>query len=301
MIEAERHRIIRTLVDERSIVSVSDLVDILAASEATVRRDISTLSQRGEVIRIRGGVQSVRPRNEVHLVGLPFKVSQEVAVAEKRAIARAAAKFIEHGDSIIISGGTSTFALVEFLPHEGLDIFTNSLPIITQLIAFRRHRVTVPGGTIFREQDLVLSPFEDDATNHFSAKTLFTGCYGINRSGLMEADPLIVQSQVRLLRRCEQVVVLADRSKLHQRSSMVVAGLERVTVLVTDEGARNEDVEPLRSLGVRVVRAELDPLDKQTNFTDRNCEPTEPMSGESDRTAPQSARPRPRESHRDRS
>lgn len=89
MIEAERHRIIRMLVDERSIVSVSDLVDILAASEATVRRDISTLSQRGEVIRIRGGVQSVRPpRNEVHLVGLPFKVSQGVAVAEKRAIAQ---------------------------------------------------------------------------------------------------------------------------------------------------------------------------------------------------------------------
>ena len=267
MIEAERHRLIRKLVDERSITSLSDLVEILGASEATVRRDISTLSQRGEVTRIRGGAQSVRPRHEVHLVGLPFKLSQGVAVAEKRAIARAAAKLIEPGDSIIISGGTSTYALVEFLPPEGLDILTNSIPIVTQLIASGRHRVTVPGGTIFREQDIVLSPFEDDATSHFSAKTLFTGCFGINRFGMMEADPLIVQSQVRLLRRCEQLVVLADRSKLHQRSSIVVADLARVTVLVTDEGARDEDLEPLRSAGVQVIRAERESPEKRAKLT----------------------------------
>jgi DeoR family ulaG and ulaABCDEF operon transcriptional repressor len=266
MIEAERHRVIRKLVDERSIVSVSDLVEILGASEATVRRDIGTLAQRGDITRIRGGAQSVRPRHEAHLVGLPFKLSQGVAVAQKRAIARAAAKLIEPGDSIIISGGTTTYALVEFLPREGLDILTNSIPIVTELLALGRHRVTVTGGTIFREQDIVLSPFEDDATNHFSAKTLFAGCFGINRSGIMEADPLIVQSHVRLLRRCEQLVVLADRSKLLQRSSMVVAGLERITVLVTDEGARDEDLEPLRSAGVRIVRAELDSPDKATKL-----------------------------------
>ena len=71
----------------------------------------------------------------------------------------------------------------------------------------------MPGGTIYREQKIVLSPFEDDASDHFSAKTLFTGCFGINRFGLMEADPLIVQSHRRLMRRCEQLVVLADARK----------------------------------------------------------------------------------------
>lgn len=265
MIEAERHRLIRRLVDERSIVSLSDLVDIMGVSEATVRRDISALGQRGEITRIRGGAQSVRPRHEVHLVGAPFKLSQGVAVAEKRAIARAAAKLIGPGDSVIISGGTSTYAMVEFLPPEGLDVLTNSIPIVTQLLATSRNRVTVPGGTIFREQNIVLSPFEDDATNHFSAKTLFTGCYGINRFGVMEADPLIVQSQVRLLRRCEQLVVVADRRKFRQSSSIVVAGLERVSVLVTDEGTPEEDLDPLRSAGVRIVRATLDSTDRRTN------------------------------------
>lgn len=263
MIEAERHRLIKKLVNERSIVSLSDLVEILEASEATVRRDIGALAERGEITRIRGGAQSVRPRHEAHLVGSPFILSQELAIAEKRAIGRAAAKLIEPGDSLIISGGTTTYALVEFLPSEGLDILTNSIPIVVQLLGTGKNRVTVPGGTIYREQNIVLSPFEDDATHHFSAKTLFAGCFGINRFGVMEADPLIVQSQVRLLRRCEQLVVMADHRKLRQRSSIVVAGLERMAVLVTDDQAPDEDLEVLRSAGVRVIRAEVDASDRQ--------------------------------------
>src|ERR1700722_12397247 len=103
MIEAERLRIIRKIVDERSIVSLSELVEILGASEATVRRDIGGMAERGEITRIRGGAESLRPRHEAHLVGSPFSLSQGVAAAEKRAIARAAATLISPGDSIIIS------------------------------------------------------------------------------------------------------------------------------------------------------------------------------------------------------
>ena len=262
MLEAERHRLIKKFVDERSIVSLSDLVEMLGASEATVRRDISALAERGEINRVRGGAESVRPRHEVHLVGSPFNLSQRVAVAEKRAIARAAAKFIEPGDSLIICGGTTTHGLVEFLPPDGLDIMTNSVPIVTQLLATSHHRVTVPGGTIYREQNIVLSPFDDDASNHFWAKTLFTGCFGINHFGMMEADPLIVHSQMRLLRRCERLVLMADGRKLRQRSSMVVAGLERINALITDDGADEEELERLRSSGVRIVQAVVEDHDR---------------------------------------
>ena len=265
MIEAERHRLIRKLVDERSIVSLSDLVETLGASEATVRRDIGAMAERGEINRIRGGAESIRPRHEARLVGSPFALSQRVAVAEKRAIARAAAGLISPGDSIIIGGGTTTFALVEFLAPENLDILTNSIPIVAQLLATSRNRVTVPGGTIYREQNIVLSPFEDDASNHFWARTLFTGCFGINRFGMMEADPLIVQAQTRMLRRCEQLVVMADSRKLRQRSSIIVAPRERITSLVTDDGATEEELEPFRSAGVKVLRV---PVESEDSLTD---------------------------------
>ena len=105
MLEKERHNLILKLVEERSIVSVGDLLDLLGASEATIRRDINALAERGEVKRIRGGAEAVRPRHQPHLVGMPFAMSQDVSVPQKRAIARAAAALIVPGESIIINGG----------------------------------------------------------------------------------------------------------------------------------------------------------------------------------------------------
>ncbi|HLK71531.1 MAG TPA: DeoR/GlpR family DNA-binding transcription regulator, partial [Steroidobacteraceae bacterium] len=144
MIEAERQRLIRRLVDERSIISVTDLVELLGSSEATVRRDINAMADRGEITRIRGGAESIRPRLEAHLVGTPFALSREAAAEEKRAIGRAAASLIGAGDSLILCGGTTTYAMVEFLPPEPLAILTNSLPIVTQLLATSKHSVTLP-------------------------------------------------------------------------------------------------------------------------------------------------------------
>jgi DeoR family ulaG and ulaABCDEF operon transcriptional repressor len=255
VLEAERQKLILKIVQERSIVSISDLVEMLDASDATVRRDVNSLAERGEIRRIRGGAEAIRPRHEAHLVGMPFALSRDVQVLQKRAIARAAAALIDEGDSIIISGGTTTFALVEFLAERTLDILTNSIPIVTQLLSTSRNRVTIPGGTIFREQNIVLSPFEHDTVENFWAQKMFTSCFGLNRFGLMEADPLIVQSHARLLRRTDQVIVMADSSKLRKRSSMIVAPLERVTILITDEGATDEELSVFREAGVEVFVA----------------------------------------------
>ena len=258
MLERERHRLIQKFVDERSIVSVVDLVNLLGASEATVRRDVNAMAERGEIKRVRGGAEALHPRHRSHLAGVPFEMSRDVCVPQKRAIARAAAAMIAPGDSIIINGGTTTYALVEFLTGRELDILTNSIPIVTQLLATSRNRVSIPGGTIFREQHIVLSPFDNDATANFSAQKLFTGCFGINRHGLMENDPLIAQAETRLLKRAERVIVMADSRKLRQRSSITVMPLERIHTLITDAGADPKELEPLRAAGVEVVIARVE-------------------------------------------
>lgn len=257
MIERERHHVILRIVNERSFASVGDLSELLSASEATIRRDVNALAERGEVKRIRGGVESLRPRHEVHLVGVPFAMNQTIKAAEKRAIARRAAELVSPGESIIINGGTTTFALVEFLADQELDILTNSFPIAAQLLATSRNRITLPGGTIFREQNVVLSPFENDSVENFLGDTLFTSCYGMNRFGIMEADPLIVQAQRKLLKRSERVVVLADSTKLRRKSSMVVAALKDIATLITDSGANPEELELFRAAGVEVIVAQV--------------------------------------------
>ena len=262
MLEAERHRVILKLVQERSVISVADLVEILGSSEATVRRDINGLSDQGIIRRIRGGAEALSPRHESHLVGMPFSLSRGIGVAQKRAIARAAVAMISDGESIIINGGTTTYAMVEFLTNRTLDILTNSLPIVTALLTTSHNRVIIPGGTIYREQNIVLSPYENDSIEHFWGQKLFTGCYGLNRFGLSEADPLIVQAEQKLLKRAEELVVMADSRKLRQKSSMIVAGLERISTLITDEGASEEELDIFRRTGINIITAVVDADDE---------------------------------------
>src|SRR5258706_4791361 len=258
MLEAERHRLMVKFLLQRSVVSVQDFVEFLNVSEATVRRDIDALSEAGQIRRIRGGAEALAPRYETHLAGVPFALNLEVYAAQKRAIAQAASLLIRDGDSILINGGTTTFGLVEFLANRSLDILTNSIPIVTQLLATSRNRVSLPGGTIYREQNIVLSPYETDAIERFWGQKLFTGCYGLNRFGLMEADPLIVQAELKLLQRCEELIVLADSRQLRQRSAMIVANLARVSTLITDRGASEEELEPLRNAGIHVIVVEVE-------------------------------------------
>jgi len=253
MLERERHRLILKAVEERSIVSVADLCEMLGASEATIRRDILAMADREEVRRVRGGVEALQPRYQAHLVGTPFSFSQDVQPAQKRAIARHAASLMKNGESIIVGGGSTTFCLAEFLEKTDFDILTNSFRLATYLVANSRNRVTIPGGAIYREQSIVLSPFESEITKHFWGRTLFTSCYGLNRFGMMENDPLIVQSHNKLLASAERVVVMADSRKFRQHSSMIVIPPERIAMIITDWEARPEDLEPFRAAGIEIV------------------------------------------------
>ncbi len=266
MLERERHRLIVKTAEERSVVSVIDLCELLGVSEATIRRDVVAIADRGEIRRVRGGVEALQPRYQPHLVGTPLVLSLDVQIAQKRAIAREAARLIQPGESIIIGGGSTTFCLAEFLEHTELDILTNSFPLIAHLVGHSRNRITVPGGTVYREQSIVLSPFDSDVSRNFWGRTMFTGCYGLNRFGLTENDPLIVQSHNKLMASAERVVVLADSRKLRQHSSMIAIPLPRIATIVTDDMAEPHELEPFRAAGIEVIQAHT--LEDETAISD---------------------------------
>jgi DeoR family ulaG and ulaABCDEF operon transcriptional repressor len=74
----------------------------------------------------------------------------------------------------------------------------------------------------------------------------------------MEADPLIVQAEARLLKRTEQVIVMADSRKLSKHSSIVVLSLENISAFITDDAASESDLEPIRRAGVNVIVARVE-------------------------------------------
>ncbi|MEO1313225.1 MAG: DeoR/GlpR family DNA-binding transcription regulator, partial [Pseudomonadota bacterium] len=253
MHEKERHRIILSAVQDRPVVTVVDLCNLTGVSEATIRRDIATLHMQQKLRRVRGGAEAITPPQFVGLAGRPFSVNETLRIREKQAIARAAVALCDDGESVIINGGTTTFQMVHPMASRRLQVFTNSFPIAEHLLRHSKNTVMLSGGTIYREQNIILSPFDNDVTRNFYAKRMFMGAQGLGPIGLMEADPLLIQAEQKLIGQADELVVLVDSSKFAKRSSLVLCPLDRIGTVITDEGISDQAATMLEAADVTLI------------------------------------------------
>jgi DeoR family ulaG and ulaABCDEF operon transcriptional repressor len=258
MHEAERHRIILSEVNQRSIVSINELKILLGSSEATVRRDIVRLDKSGMLRRIRGGAEPLTPPMVGSLLGKPYVFNETVNIDKKIAIGKLASSMCKDGDSIIINGGTTTYQMVANLLQQSLNVLTNSWTIADYLHNNSKHTVTLPGGTLYREQNIILSPFHDGVSSHFLARLMFIGAQGVNSRGLLESDPLILQAEQKLMSQAEKIIVVVDSSKFQVRNSLILCSLDRIDTLITDSGIDDESRQMLKDSGVNLKIAEVE-------------------------------------------
>ncbi len=137
----------------------------------------------------------------------------------------------------------------------GLQVVTNSLHIVSALLSQSRTRVHLPAGTVFREQNIVLSPFDDDGTNHYHASKIFIGAASVGPPGLMQTDVILLQAERRLMARATDVVLLADSSKFRAPAGQVVCALNAISTVITDDGITDADAQMIKRAGAKLMIA----------------------------------------------
>ncbi|MGA8711546.1 MAG: DeoR/GlpR family DNA-binding transcription regulator [Roseiarcus sp.] len=261
MRERQRAEIVRNLLAERGFLSIADIMAATGVSAASARRDAGRLADAGLADRVHGGVQAIgdafsKAMTQKPLATRSFDASRAINIEAKRAIARRAVEMCAAGDVIVINGGTTTFQMSDFLRHTRLKILTNSYPLAEFLIHETQNRVALPGGEVYRDQQLIVAPFDDDAIQHYSARLMFMSAISIGPLGVIEGDPLIARAEAKLLKRADRLVVLADASKFAARGSLVVCPLSRVSALITDSRAPPEALAMLAEAGVQTIVVE---------------------------------------------
>ena len=166
------------MLEKRGFVSFRELDKRLTASPATVRRDLERLAMAGRIVRVHGGAK-MPDAVMTGLSGVPFHENIKKNAAAKAAIGKAAAELCRPGESIIIDGGSTTLQMCPHLEGLGLQVVTNSLHIVSALFPQPKTRVYLPAGALFREQNIVLSPFDDDGTGHYQASKIFIGAASV--------------------------------------------------------------------------------------------------------------------------
>lgn len=258
---AERERMILDSLGESGFVSFRDLESRVAASPATIRRDLDRLEESGVITRVRGGAKragsagGTAGTSEDGLSGIPFHENIGRNRSAKEAIGRAAAQFCIPGEGVMIDGGSTTLQMCPHLDGLALQVLTNSLHIVSALLPQSTTRILVPSGQVFREQNIVLSAAGDDGMPRFHAPKLFMGAASMGPAGLMQADVILVAAERRLIERADEIIVLVDSSKFSGPSGNVVCSLDEIDVVVTDSAIEPRHVAMMEAAGIRVVIA----------------------------------------------
>ena len=252
---AEREELILKLLTARGFVSFRELERKLDASPATVRRDLERLDGQGAVVRLHGAVRLVDSSagmDRSSLSGVPFHENIARNRPEKEAIGRAAAALCVDGEAVMIDGGSTTLQMCPHLAGKNLQILTNSLHIVSALLGQRGTRLTLPGGAVFPEQNIILAAFGDDLMPRFHAPKLFMGAAAVGPRGVMQADIILVAAERRLIERADQVILLVDSSKFATQSGQVVCGLDEIDIVISDSGLSASDKAMLERHDVEV-------------------------------------------------
>lgn len=258
---AERENLILQLLRERGFIGFQELDARMDASPATLRRDLDRLAGAGRIERVRGGARlagaaaKAEAAEEARLTGVPFHDNIGRHRPEKEAIGRAAAKLCQPGEAVIIDGGSTTLQMCAHLENLGLQVLTNSLHIVSALLPQSNTQISIPGGALFREQNIVLSAFEEDGTSRYHASKMFLGAAAVGRHGVMQSDVLLIQAERRLLGRADELILLVDSSKFAASAPHVLCALAEISTVVTDHRVTDAAAQDVERAGVTLVVA----------------------------------------------
>jgi DeoR/GlpR family transcriptional regulator of sugar metabolism len=255
VLRERRQQAILEELERSGSVTVAALSRSLEVSDMTVRRDLEELSARNLLRKVHGGAVPVpRTAAEPH-----FVQKQKLHRAEKRAIARAALEFVNDGDTVAFSAGTTTWQIAEALRRErgSLTFITNSTNIALTLQENGWEHIVLSGGMFRTPSDALVGPFADRTLRTLNADVLFLGVHGIHPdAGLTTPNVAEAETDGCLVEAAQRVVVVADHSKLGVVALAKIAPLSRVDVFVTDGGADAEVLREIELAGIRIVVAE---------------------------------------------
>ena len=251
LIEERRRRICELLRAEGRVM-VDALATRFGTSQVTIRADLSALESAGALTRTHGGAVRVEEPDADE----PLGVKQLQHHAEKVRIAQEAVSLIRDGETIILDSGTTTAEIARALrktDFKSINVITNALNVAALLMDVPEVRLIVPGGILRRESNSLSGPMAEAALENLQADRLYLGADGLHADiGVMTPHLQEAELNAKMIRISQQVVVVADSSKLIRRNVSLIAKIEQIHMLITDGAAPAEAVEALRQRGVEV-------------------------------------------------
>ncbi len=248
----ERKADLIRLLQETESISIQDLAQVSGLSQSTLRRELHQLVEEG-LVKVNVGQVALATSSEE----MPFAFREMLNVDVKQRIARASLDLIQNGETIFISGGTTTFELARLLPRQRrLTVITNALRVANLLVDVPGIDLLILGGAVRPSEQTMHGHLTEWGVHQFRADKFFYGVEAINiQHGVTHSEIVEVATDRALANAATQVIVLADHTKFGKVAPAFVLALEKIHILVSDHNLPDEVSRNLKAKNVQVILA----------------------------------------------
>jgi DeoR family fructose operon transcriptional repressor len=253
LIPAQRRERIQEYLAVHQIVRTADLMDLLETSEATVRRDLEWLEQKGILERTHGGAIL----NQRVIFEQEYQQRAQHFPEEKKRIGELAASLIEDGDIVFINSGTTATQVLQHIRRDlRITVFTNNVNAALELGDPGFHYY-LTGGEFQSRSNSLAGRFALDNLNLVFANKVILGVDGIS---LKHGCTVPTNPEAEVVRKMidqtkGQIIVVADHSKWGAVSNFPIATVDEVDKFVTDAGLSKSAMQELTEHSVETLIA----------------------------------------------
>ena len=242
-------------------LSVAEAARALGVSEATIRRDLDQLARQQLVTRTRGGAMAGHVSYD-----LPLRYKTARHAPDKQRIGRAAAALIAPGATVALNGGTTTSEVARALAtrpdlQDGtgaptITVVTNAMNIANELAVRQHVKIVVTGGVTRGQSYELIGPLASLVLAELTLDWAILGVDALDpRVGATAHHEGEASINHLMAARAEQVMIVADSSKLGRRAFARVCAVDEIGVIVTDRDASPDVLAAFTERGIRVVTA----------------------------------------------
>ncbi|MBW7457608.1 DeoR/GlpR family DNA-binding transcription regulator [Paenibacillus sepulcri] len=249
MYQEERILAIKAYLEQHQRVSIQDICEIFNVSRDTARRDLLKMDELGIINRTHGGAVLPQKNKEIY----EYKERLVRQSGNKRDIGLYAASLIKDGDFILMDASTTVQFTADHLASRDVAVVTNSIDIADALSRKERVRTYLLGGELNPQHRFLYGQSTIAKLSDYQVDKLFLGACGITVNGLSYPHEEDGDVKREMIRRADQVIVLADHTKFGHQMFYKISGLESIDLLITDRQPDQELTDKLAENNVELL------------------------------------------------
>jgi DeoR family fructose operon transcriptional repressor len=253
LIPAQRRERIQEYLAIHQIARTADLCNLLEASEATVRRDLEWLEQKGVLERTHGGAIL----NQRMILEQEYQQRAQHHPEEKKKIGELAASLLEEGDIVFINSGTTATQVLQHIRRDAnISVFTNNVSAVMELGNPGFHYYLI-GGEFQPRSNSLAGRFAIENLKQVYANKAIIGVDGISvkHGCTVPTNPEAEVVRQMIERTKGPVIIAADHSKWGVVSNFQVAAIDEIDKLISDDRLDASAVDALANHDVECLLA----------------------------------------------